>query len=887
MSDNQKAPTPVMAQYLKAKEDYPDALVFFRMGDFYELFLEDAKTAAKALDIALTKRGQHNGEEIPMCGVPAHSAEGYLAKLVRSGFRVAICDQMESPEEAKKRGYKSIVRREVTRIITPGTLTEESLLDARSNNRLGALIFGLTGIEAALAWCDVSTGEFMVTSGDPQRLLDEASGLNIGEGLVIDRDNGRAEIKLFGAIAQNISPRPSGKADFNSCRKLLEAGYNVATLGGFDDFTKIEISALGVVYDYVQTTQAGALPKLNAPQKLTIQEFMAIDPSTRISLEIERSQKGTKAGSLLAAIDFTKTPQGGRQMSQDLSRPLFDINKINARFDIIEFLLSEDDLAQKLGEYLKQTPDLARPLSRIELGRSSPRDLGAIAKGLEKSGQIALALPNDAPFILSQIGRVCNLQNQPQIAEIAAILQNALNEDLPFVARDGGFIKRGFDPSLDEFVTLRDESRRLIAQLTEQVSQIAGQALKIKFNNVLGYFIEATPKQAPPLLEAPLNQTFIHRQTLAGMVRFTTNELIELNSKTARAHELALARELEIYDALCEKISQSNTQIKEINDAIARLDVSISMANMAAEFNCVRPILREDNSFIAIGARHIVVEASLKKSGGIFTGNDCKLDGMGKIAPRISLVTGPNMAGKSTYLRQNAVLAILAQAGCFVPATSFEFGIVDRVFSRVGASDDLASGQSTFMVEMVETAAILNRASSKSLVILDEIGRGTATFDGLAIAWAVTEHLYNINLSRTLFATHYHELTALSQTFEALSNLSLSAKDWNGELIFLHKVIEGAADRSYGVHVAKIAGLPNIAVNRARDILELLENKKSQKDSLIDDLPLFSTTHYGSNATNDSIKVKSKLEEIVANLNPEDISPKQALDIIYELKSIC
>lgn len=881
MSENEKSPTPVMAQYLKAKEDYPDALVFFRMGDFYELFFEDAKTAAAALDIALTKRGQHKGEEIPMCGVPAHSAEGYLAKLVRSGFKVAICDQMESPEEAKKRGYKSIVRREVTRIITPGTLTEESLLDARSNNRLGALIFGLTGMDAALAWADVSTGEFAVTSGDPQRLIDEASGLNVGEGLLLDRDATRVEAKLFGAISGSISPRPSLKGDYKSCESILLKGFNVATLSGFDDFSKLEISALGVIYDYVQNTQAGSLPKLNRPIRVEIGQFMAIDPSTRISLEIEKSQKGTKQGSLLNAIDFTKTPQGGRQLNQDLARPLFDISKINARYDAISYFLENERALNQISDKLKETPDLARPLSRIELGRSGPRDLGAIARGLSAAGEIALLIDNVAPQILANSARVCNLQNVPQLGEICAILKAALADDLPFIAREGGFIRRGFDASLDEFVTLRDESRRLIAQLTAQVSELAGQPLKIKYNNILGYFIEATPKQAPPLLEAPLNQTFIHRQTLAGMVRFTTNELIELNSKTARAHELALSRELEIYDELCANISAQNENIQSVNDAIARIDVTSSMAQMASEFNCVRPKLRNDKSFTAKGARHIVVEASLKKSGGIFTGNDCVLDGEGHQGARISLITGPNMAGKSTFLRQNAVLAILAQAGGFVPAQSFEFGLIDRVFSRVGASDDLASGQSTFMVEMVETAAILNRASYKSLVILDEIGRGTATFDGLAIAWAVTEHLYNINKSRTLFATHYHELTALSNTFEGLSNLSLEAKDWNGELIFLHKVIEGAADRSYGVHVAKIAGLPPIAVNRAREILDILEDSNAKKDNLIDDLPLFN-----ANPSQNIIKIKSKVEEIVEKIDPNDLTPKQALELIYELKSI-
>lgn len=881
MQNEVKAPTPVMAQFLNAKEQYPDALVFFRMGDFYELFFEDAVTASSALDIALTKRGQHKGEEIPMCGVPAHSAEGYLAKLVRSGFKVAICDQMETPEEAKKRGYKSIVRREVTRIITRGTLTEEALLDARSNNCLGALLFDLTGLIGALAWCDVSTGEFKVISGDIGRLLDEASGLNIAEALIIDRDFNKSEAKLFASLAGVSSPRPAQKAEFKSCENILLNGFNVKTLQGFDDFSKLEISALGVVYDYVATTQAGSLPKLEAPKKLNIGQFMAIDPSTRLSLEIEKSQKGGRAGSLLGAIDKTKTPQGGRQIANDLSRPLFDIEQISERYDAIDFYIENPSLVENLREILSRTPDLARPLSRIELSRGGPRDIGAIARGLKLANEISLLFGGNLPKIIKSAIEICNLQNNFALCELSSILDNALIEDLPFLARDGGFVKRGFDPSLDEFVVLRDESRRLIASLNQQINEISGQQLKIKFNNILGYFIEATPKQAPPLFEAPLNQTFIHRQTLAGMVRFTTNELIDLNSKTARAHELALAREIAIFEDLSNKIINNSNEIRKINDAIARLDVCQSMAFVAQYNDCVRPKLRNDYYFSAKGARHIVVEASLKKNGGIFTNNDCLLDGEGVEGPRLSLITGPNMAGKSTYLRQNAILVILAQAGGFVPADTFEFGIVDRVFSRVGAFDDLASGQSTFMVEMVETAAILNRASAKSLVILDEIGRGTATFDGLAIAWAVTEHLYNINKSRTLFATHYHELTILNKEMPALSNLSLEAKEWNNELIFLHKVINGAADRSYGVHVAKIAGLPNLAVKRARQILEKLENNNINKTNLIDDLPLFN-----ANFEPEIQKTKSKIEIAIENIDPDELSAKQALEIIYDLKSM-
>lgn len=877
--ENHKGPTPVMAQYIAAKQEHKDALLFFRMGDFYEVFFEDAKTAAAALDIALTKRGYHNGEDIPMAGVPAHSVEGYLAKLVRQGFKVAICDQLETPEEAKKRGAKAVILRQVTRIITPGTLTEESLLDARSSNRLCAMVFALGGIEAALAWADVSTGEFAVMSGHPQRLIDEASGLSIGEALLLDKDFDRPHSKILGAISGALTLRPSIKADVKSAINQLCQGFNVATLDGFGDFEKIEISALGMLYDYVQTTQAGALPKLTPPARMNANAYMAIDASTRNSLEIERTQKGQKAGGLIHAIDRTKTAQGGRLLNDDLARPLLDIDLIEQRFDAVQFFVDDGAMRTQIRESLSDVPDMARPLSRLELNRGGPRDLGAIGKSLELAAAIGASLPAILPNLLSKVALACNFTKRPNLAELSQYLRGLLNDELPFLARDGGFVRRGFDPVLDDFVMLRDESRRLIASLSAQVSEIAGQPLKIKFNNVLGYFIEATPKQAPILLEAPLNQTFIHRQTLAGMVRFTTNELIELNSKTARAAELALAREIELFEEARARIAACAHEIRAANDALARLDVTQAAAQYAVEFNCCRPKIDDSRQFKAIEARHSVVEQSLKKSGGVFTSNDCCLDGEGGDAPRLMLVTGPNMAGKSTYLRQNALLVILAQSGQFVPASSFNLGLVDRVFSRVGASDDLYSGQSTFMVEMVETAAILNRATDRSFVILDEIGRGTATYDGLAIAWAVSEYLHDVNKSRALFATHYHELTSLAGRLDAVGNSSLQAREWEGDLIFLHKVVLGAADKSYGVQVAKLAGLPKAAINRAKAVLSRLENNVNSGNLLPDDLPLFSAV-LPEKEKSEISKVEKMLEEI----QPDELTPRQALDILFELK---
>ncbi len=882
--DNPKNTSPVMAQYIKAKAEHQDAILFFRMGDFYEVFFDDAKTAAKALDIALTKRGSHDGEEIPMAGVPAHSVEGYLAKLVRQGYKIAICDQLETPSEAKKRGSKAVIRREVTRIITQGTLTEEQLLEAKSANRLGAIVYDIGAINGALAWADVSTGEFCVTSSEITRLIDEAASLQISEILIIDKDADKAQSKIFGAIANTTTLRPAIKADFNSAKREMERGFSVSTLSGFGEFSKSEIQALGLIYDYIITTQAGVLPKLLAPKKVNTEGFLSIDPATRLSLEIEKSQKGARKNTLLYTIDYTKTPQGGRLLANDLSRPLLDIELINQRYDAIGYFLDNQNILSQLGEKLTHMPDMARPLSRLELGRGGPRDLNAISKGLFSSNLISTLLPTESPAILYSAASESSLASQPDLGNVAQFLRLFLADELPLLARDGGFVRRGFDAALDELCTLRDESRRLIAALNAQVNEQAGQALKIKFNNILGYFIEATPKQAPPLLEPPLNEYFIHRQTLAGMVRFTTKELIDLNSKVARAGEMALARELELYETAVAQICAQSEKIRASNDAIARIDVSCSLAEYALEFKCCRPKIDKSLKFHALDARHPVVDVALSRNGTIFTKNDCKIDGEGKDGARLTLITGPNMAGKSTYLRQNALLAIMAQAGSFVPAEKFEFGIIDKIFSRVGASDDLYSGQSTFMVEMIETAVILNRATERSFVILDEIGRGTATYDGLAIAWAVCEYLHDINKSRALFATHYHELTALSNSLGFLANASLSAKEWNGELVFLHRVINGAADKSYGVQVAKLAGLPNVAINRAKEVLHLLEtgtNNNASHNNLFSELPLFAARPVAQNIERE----KSEIEKIIDNIDPNDLSPREALELIFMLKS--
>jgi DNA mismatch repair protein MutS len=872
-----------MAQYLAAKAAHPDALLFFRMGDFYELFFDDAKAAATALDIALTKRGQHLGEDIAMAGVPAHAADAYLAKLVRKGFKVAICDQTEDPAEARKRGSKSVVRREVVRIVTPGTLTEESLLDPRSANRLAGLASAAGGLELALAWADVSTGEFGVMSAPAQRLVDEAAALSIGELVIIDTALELPAGKAIAAISGAVTPRPAAKGDAKTAQRVLEQGFGVQTLDAFGAFTKAELSALGVVYDYISLTQAGGLPKLSAPRRFQTTGLVAIDATTRASLELDKSQRGTRDGSLLGTIDRTRTAAGGRLLAERITRPLTDLQTINARLDAVAFLVEAGSIRHALREALGQVPDLARALSRLELGRGGPRDLRAIGVALAKGNEIVTHLPRDLPVEMADARAALNLIELPQLAALAEDVLAMIVPEPGLLARDGGFIAPAFDTALDEMRLLATNARQVVANLTAEVSAQSGMSLKIRNNAVLGYFIEATPKQAEALMSPPLNARFIHRQTNASAVRFTTTALIDLDGQIARAGQRALAREMELWEAVLARVVAAAPLLRGAAMALATCDVAAGLAHWAVEVGATRPILDESYVFEATGARHPAVEAARVKAGEVFTANACALDGEGTCAPRLTLITGPNMAGKSTFLRQNALLVVLAQAGIFVPAEHFRLGLVDAIFSRVGASDDLSKGRSTFMVEMVETATILNRAGPRAFVILDEIGRGTSTYDGLAIAWAVAEHLHDTNRCRALFATHYHELTALAQILSACGNANLRAREWKGDLIFLHEVISGAADRSYGVQVAKLAGLPGSAVARAKAILGTLEKgQNGAKPLALDDLPLFAR----SEPITPEPPPKTALELAIEDLDPNNLSPRDALDFVYALKKL-
>ncbi len=878
--------TPVMAQFFEAKARQPDALVFFRMGDFYELFFEDAEKAAAALSITLTARGNHGGAPIPMCGVPVHAAEAYLAKLVRSGFKVALCEQMEDPAEAKKRGSKSVVRRDVVRVVTPGTLTEDGLLDARGANRLAAV--AVRAGAAAVASVELSTGEVECMALSRDSLASALAALGPSETLVPDRlfadETLAATFKSAGGL---IQPMPSALSEPSASEARLKRLYGVETLDGFGELTGAEVSALGLIAAHLETTQAGRLPALTAPRRAGEADVMAIDPATRSSLEIEKSTSGSRDGSLLGAIDRTITAPGARLLASRLARPLLDPAAIDARLDAIEWFCERRPLRAKLRDQLRSMGDMARALSRLALGRGGPRDLGSLKAGLAGGeaifGLFAAPEPLDpAPAEIAGALSALHPTADLDLTEFRRMLADGLGEDLPAQARDGGFVAAGVRAELDQARALRDDSRKVILQLEAKLAAESGVALKIRHNAVLGYFVEATAKAAEPLMSAPLNTTFIHRQTLANQVRFTTVELAELDARIAQAAERALAMEVATFEAWREAAIRIAPAIQAAAEGAARLDVAAGLAEWADDVGAARPVVDRSTVFEAQAARHPVVEAAVKRAGDPYTPNDCALDGAGAAAARLSIVTGPNMAGKSTFLRQNALLAVLAQAGCYVPAKALRIGVVDRLFSRVGAGDDLARGRSTFMAEMVETAAILTQATPRSLVILDEIGRGTATYDGLAIAWACAEALHETNRCRGLFATHYHELAVLEDRLAHVSNLSLKAKEWNGDLIFLHEAGPGPADRSYGVQVAKLAGVPPAVVVRAREVLDRLE-REAGAPAHLEDLPLFAA--HAAEPESPAFG-PSEVEAQLKTLDLDGMSPREAMAALYRLKEL-
>jgi len=871
--------TPMMAQYLEIKAQYPQALLFYRMGDFYELFFDDAAAAAEALDIALTKRGKHLGEDIAMCGVPVHSAEGYLLTLIRKGFRVAVCEQMEDPAEAKKRGSKSVVHRAVVRLVTPGTLTEESLLEARRHNYLAA--FAQVRGDCALAWVDISTGAFHVMPLTAARLGPELARFAPREVVIADSD----ESVLSETVAESgASLTPLGRSAFDSTggEKRLCALFGVTTLEAFGQFTRPEVAAMGAIVEWLEITQKGNLPLLRTPVREQHERTMQIDAATRRNLELTQALGGGRAGSLLATIDRTVTAGGGRLLERRLSSPSRVLDVVQNRLATVDFAVEQSRIAADLRASLRKVPDLDRALSRLGLDRGGPRDLAAVRNGLDQGEEVAALFGDiDLPPLLAEAAK--GLTGHDALLDL---LDQALVAEPPLLARDGGFIAPGYDAELDEARQLRDEGRSVIAAMQGEYSALTGiQSLKIKHNNVLGYFVEVTSTHAEKMLAPPLNETFKHRQTTANQVRFTTVPLSELETKILNAGGRALEIEKRLYDALKAAVLEQSGAIAQVARGLAEIDLSTALADLAAQENWCKPMVDNSRALDIEGGRHPVVERALRaQNGAPFIANDCDLGGESDIW----LLTGPNMAGKSTFLRQNALIALLAQMGSYVPAKSAHIGLVSQLFSRVGASDDLARGRSTFMVEMVETAAILNQADDHALVILDEIGRGTATYDGLSIAWATLENLHDVNRCRALFATHYHELTNLSDKLERVENATVTVKEHDGDVIFMHEVRRGAADRSYGVQVAKLAGLPETVVARARVVLDALEKGEreggSRQKALIDDLPLFSAMPPPPMPAKSS--GPSQVEARLADILPDALSPREALDLIYELKEL-
>ena len=851
----------MMAQYRRLKEEAADALLFYRMGDFFELFFDDAKIASACLNIALTKRGEDAGEPIPMCGVPVHAAESYLARLIKAGNRVAIAEQTESPAEARKaRGSKALVERAIVRLVTPGTLTEEALLESASANWLAAI--GRAGDEWAIAAADISTGRFELTACGPGELSAELARLS------------PAETIADGPVAGVRTSAGKGGFDSLTGERSLKSRFGLATLDGLGSPSRAELAAAGGLLSYLDATQKGSGVLLDAPRRIERSSHMAIDSATRESLELTRSAGGGVSGSLLGEIDRCQTAAGRRLLAADLSAPLTGKAAIEARLGLVQWLHENALLRDRVRSALKAMPDFARALARLIAGRGSPRDLAQLRDGLAAAAALKteIELEGDRPQLLEAL--------LPRLGGHAALVDRfraALVEFPQIDASKGGYIAEGYDAALDALREVSSNGRRAIAALEARYRDSTGiSSLKIRHNAVLGYHVEVSAKHADGLMTP--DSGFTHRQTLAGVVRFNSPELHEEATRVVEAGAHAISAEAAHAEELTGQAIAAAHRITSSAEAIARIDVAASHAARAAEGGWSLPHLTDEPCLEIEAGRHPVVESALNDRGERFVANDLS---MGQ-SDRLWLITGPNMGGKSTFLRQTALIAVLAQCGGFVPAARAKVGLVDRLFSRVGASDNLARGRSTFMVEMVETAAILAQASPRSLVILDEIGRGTSTYDGLAIAWAVVEAMHDQVKCRTLFATHYHELTRLAGRLETLSLHHVRAREWKGDLVLLHEVADGAADRSYGIAVAKLAGLPPAVVSRARAVLAKLEAGRDATGGIaagLDDLPLFA-------AAETSDTVPDPLLCALAEIEPDSLSPREALEQLYRLKRL-
>ncbi len=859
--------TPMMRQYFDVKRRHPDELLFFRMGDFFELFFEDAKIAASVLNIALTTRNKHNDEDVPMCGVPVSSVDYYLSKLIKEGFKVVVCDQLETPEEAKKRGgYKAVVKRDVIKIVTPGTITDEPLLGAKNNNFLMSIFPNLNSkkgkTDISFAVIDISTDEFYVNTVDVDDFLNSLCMFSPKEILISDKF---CETSWFKQIKLNtdasITILSDSKFNYINEKKRLEKYFSVSTLDSLGIVNQNEISVCGSIVEYVQITQCGNVPQLSFPKKIKFSEFMIVDASTMRNLEIVYPNSPT-GKSLLQVLDDTVTAFGGRMFASRLVSPLTNIDAINARLNSVDFFIENFDVASRISEILKKCPDIERALVRLKFGKVSARDLWCIREGLRRWYEIKNIFSS---YKHIKFDNKISLSCLFDFSDILEKLHNSLEEEIPVTNSIGKVVKNGFSNKLDEIREIRNNSHNLIASLQLKYSTNSGISnLKIKNNNILGWYIEIPLSQ-----KSKISNEFIHRQTLVNCVRYVTDELIDLQLKLNQS-DAELARiENEIILCLINDVISISEYIHQLIEFLSILDIAISCAKLSKERNYVRPHLVEEPLLEVHKGRHPVLDLVVDA----YVPNDCTLSAESKL----SLLTGPNMAGKSTYLRQNALIILIAQIGFFVPAERANIGITDRLFSRIGASDDIAKGRSTFMVEMIETATILNQATEKSFIILDEVGRGTSTYDGLAIAWAVVDHLNNYNKSRVIFATHYMELTNIMKEIPSLKCQTLKVQEWAGDVIFHHSIIDGIADKSYGIHVAKLAGLPRNVICRAKDL-----QKKFESDSAFSvknkQLSIFDTEEREEN------RIESYYQKIISEINPDEMTPKDALEFLYKLK---
>ncbi|XVN40327.1 MAG: DNA mismatch repair protein MutS [Rickettsia endosymbiont of Argas persicus] len=872
------AATKMMQQYLDIKFAHLDCLLLFRMGDFYEMFYEDAVLASGVLGIALTKRGKNGDEEVPMCGVPYHALENYLTKLIEKNYKVAICDQLETPEEAKNRGgYKAVVNRNVTRIITPGTVIEENLITTAEPNYLASLVVPKNKDTAALCYADLSTSTIYVIDVPSHEILNELARLKPRE--ILLSEHLRAS-ELASNISKQLNFRITYQVDsffaVNKCEKIILDFYKMRDIKGVGEISSSQICAIGSILEYLTLTQKENIPNLPKPKIIDFHSYMTIDFSTRRNLEIVTNSCGGNKGSLLSTLNHTVTKQGGRLLYNFLSSPLTDIHKINQRLNITDFFYSNLDITAKVRNLLKKISDIERSLTRITMNRGSGRDLLSIKYTLETANSIkeiffdnyGFELPSFIEKIVKPLAKNDELYN---------LIEEAIREDAPNNLNDGGIIKHSYHPKVAQLHDLINNGKLHIEKLKDQYKRETGiDSLKITHNNVIGLFIDVTAKNANKINDPK----FIHRQTTVNSVRYTTIELQKLESDLVNAKTLVISLEKELYENICMQVIKHADYLRILASSLSGIDVFCNFAYIASENDYVRPEFTDNLSFNIEKGRHPVVEEALKKESKSFVNNDCHLSE----AERIWLITGPNMAGKSTFLRQNAIIAIIAQIGSFVPAKSAKMGIVDKIFSRIGAADDLIKGQSTFMAEMLETSAILAQSTKNSLIILDEVGRGTSTYDGVSIAWSVLEYIHDKLKCRCLFATHYHELTIMDNFLPALQNYTIAIEESGKDILFSHNIIAGAADRSYGIHVAALAGLPASVINRAEQIMLKFEKSAASKGKNVlstesNNLSLF--------ALEPAKQVRnSKLEEKFKSIDPDKLSPKEALELIYQLKKL-